>query len=372
MSKIDIILQEFREIAEDPAGAVIRWESETGKGAVGILPVYVPEELVHATGLLPVGIWGGHVEISEARAYLPAFACSIMQSIMELELKGIYNSLKAVVIPSPCDTLKCFGQKWKGTCPAIQFVQPQNRILESSNEFLVEEYRVLRAKLESATGVTITDQAVDHSIDIYNENRRACRQFTELAAEHPDLISPSDRHAVIKARYFMEKSAHTSRLMALNALLEKEPVKPWTGKKVILSGITAEPYALLDIFVENGFAVAADDLAQESRQFGHDVPEGEDPLYRLAKWWQTLDCSLATDRSKGRIQKLAALVKEKHADAVVICMMKFCDPEEFDYPLIAKKMQEEDIPLLYLEIDQEASSFEQARTRIQSFAETLQ
>ncbi|SFG34023.1 2-hydroxyacyl-CoA dehydratase family protein, partial [Clostridium homopropionicum] len=143
-------------------------------------------------------------------------------------------------------------------------------------------------------------------------------------------------------------------------------------KRVILTGIMAEPKEVLEIFKENGFAVVADDLAQESRQYRNDVPEGTDPLYRLAKWWQDLDgCSLATDVKKVRGQMLIDMVNKYKADAVVICMMKFCDPEEFDYPIYYREFEEAGIKNLYIEIDLETTSFEQTKTRVQSFSEML-
>ena len=68
---------------------------------------------------------------------------------------------------------------------------------------------------------------------------------------------------------------------------------------------------------------------------------------------------------------LIDMVKETGADAVVVCMMKFCDPEEFDYPIYKAQLEEAGIPMLYLELDQQIESFEQIRTRIQSFAEMV-
>ena len=80
-------------------------------------------------------------------------------------------------------------------------------------------------------------------------------------------------------------------------------------------------------------------------------------------------CSLATDRDKDRIPMICDMVEKYGADAVIYCQMKFCDPEEFDYPLLYSKMEEKEIRNLMIEIDQQASSFEQIRTRIQSFVE---
>ena len=50
-------------------------------------------------------------------------------------------------------------------------------------------------------------------------------------------------------------------------------------------------------------------------------------------------------------------------------MTKFCDPEEFDYPLIYKACQAEEIPVLEVEVDRQMNNYEQARTLIESFKE---
>ena len=51
--------------------------------------------------------------------------------------------------------------------------------------------------------------------------------------------------------------------------------------------------------------------------------------------------------------------------------MKFCDPEEYDYPIYKAELEKAGIPELYLETDQQLSTFEQIRTRVQSFTEML-
>lgn len=70
-----------------------------------------------------------------------------------------------------------------------------------------------------------------------------------------------------------------------------------------------------------------------------------------------------------KITMLIDMVKKKNANGVVMIMMKFCDPEEFEYPIIKEELEKAGIPLLYLEIDQQMDSYEQLRTRVQSFAE---
>lgn len=370
---VKTLLGQFRAIAGDPRKAMADHLAETGKGAIGMMPIYAPEELVHATGFLPVGLWGGSRPVTKARTYLPPFACSVMQQVMELECEGAYDDLAAVVFSVPCDTLKCMSQKWKGTSPVLVFTHPQNRGLEAANRFLEREYAILKEKLEDITGVKITNAALERSIQIYNENRAAMREFSALAARCPQVISAVDRHAVFKARLFMEKSRHTALVRALMEAVRAAEPQPWTGKKVVVTGILLEPNGLLEIFDRLGLAIVADDLAQESRQIRVDVPDGDEaPLYRLAKVWQNMyGCSVATDPQKQRGPMLLDMVRKTGADAVVVAMMKFCDPEEWDYPICYKQFEAQGVRSLMIEVDQESTSFEQIHTRLQSLVETL-
>ncbi|WP_455958473.1 2-hydroxyacyl-CoA dehydratase subunit D [Anaerotignum lactatifermentans] len=374
MSKVEAILSQLKDIAANPKKAMDDYKAETGKGAVGIMPIYAPEEMVHATGYLPMGIWGAQGKtISKARTYLPPFACSIMQQVMELQCVGAYDDLAAVLFSVPCDTLKCLSQKWKGTSPVIVFTHPQNRGLEAANKFLVKEYELVKAQLEHYLGVTITNAALERSIAIYNENRQVMREFVKVAADYPQVIDAVSRHAVFKARQFMLKEKHTELVKELIAEVKAMPVQPWTGKKVIVAGILLEPNELLDIFNEFGLAIVDDDLAQESRQIRVDVLDGEEgPLYRMAKAWQQMyGCSVATDTKKGRGKMLMNKMTQTGADAVIIAQMKFCDPEEWDYPVMYREFEERGVKNLMIEVDQEVTSFEQVKTRLQSFVEMM-
>jgi benzoyl-CoA reductase/2-hydroxyglutaryl-CoA dehydratase subunit BcrC/BadD/HgdB len=376
MDRPDGILDTMRRVAENPASAVEEFKSMNGRLAIGCAPEYCPEEIIYAAGMLPVGLWGGQTSISQAAMYFPAFACSLVQTTLELGMRGVYDRyLSGVIIPTHCDHLKCFGQDWKVAVPQVRFIPlayPCNRKLEAAVNYLKSEYARIRRTLEEIGGASITDEALEGAIDIYNSHRQALRDFTRVAREYPKTITPVIRHMVIKSGYFMDKARHTDLVNGLIVQLRQLPPENWPGKKVLLTGIMAEPNEFLNMFAENDLAVVADDLAQESRQFRVDVPEGSDPLERLARRWSLMDgCSLLFDPQKKRRFMLKDLVEESGADGVVACIMKFCEMEEFDYPIYRKTLDEAGIPVLHLEIDLIGQSQEQARTRIQSFAEML-
>ena len=138
------------------------------------------------------------------------------------------------------------------------------------------------------------------------------------------------------------------------------------------TGLLAEPVELLEIFDAENIAFAADDLAQESRQFRTVSRKEGDVWHRMAmRIADQKGDTFLYEEEKTRGDMLVEMVKENGADAVVVFMMKFCDPEEFDYPVYKAQLEKAGIPVLYLETEQQMDSFEQIRTRVQSFSEML-
>ncbi|MGE5380879.1 MAG: 2-hydroxyacyl-CoA dehydratase subunit D [Methylocystaceae bacterium] len=375
METISEILGKLQKVVNNPAQVVDEYLKTRGRPVIGCAPEYCPEEIVYAAGMLPIGLWGGKTAISHATSYFPAFACSLVQTTLELGMRGVYDKLSAVIIPSHCDHLKCFGQDWRVAVPQVKhisLVHPNNRQLEAAVSYLRSEYAHIRQEIAVIGRLPVSDQEINQSIEVYNQHRHTMREFTAVACDYPQTITPRIRHLVMKSAYFMDKAEHTRAINQLIQALRQQPVETWPGKRVVLTGIMADSNELLDILGENGLSVAADDLAQESRQYRVDVPEGDDPLTRLAQRWSLMSgCPLLIDPDRPRRHMLVNLAREVNAAGVIACMMKFCDPEEFDYPFYRRTLEEAGIPLLHLEVDAYGQAIEQARTRIQSFAEML-
>lgn len=375
MSELNQILAGLQAACEDPAARLRHYLSQ-GKKVVGCFPPYTPEELVHASGMIPIGLWGGHTELKRSKSYLPPFACPIMQANMEFGLGGNYQGLSAVIIPALCDTLRCMTQNWRfgvRDIPMIPIVYPQNRTSPASVDYLVSEYETVLTMLYTITGQMMSEKALCAAIDIYNEHNAAMRSFDRTANDHLDIITPQVRHTVHKSAFFYEKSEHTAILRAIVRELERLPVCQWRGKKVLLAGIMCEPAEVLDILAESGIAVVADDLAQESRQYRTDTPvTGGGGLKRLAIQWNSRrGCSMIHELDKPRGKMMLQMCRETGAQGVISCMMKFCDPEEYDQPFYETELRKAGYPCLSIDIDQQNTSFEQIRTRLQTFGEML-
>ena len=367
----DVLLQTLQDIAASPKKQLEKYLGE-GRKVVAVAPVYTPEEIIHSMGLVPMGVWGGDIEVNEAKKYYPAFICSVMQTILELGIRGTYKGVSALVVPSLCDSLKTLGQNWKYAVPDIPFIPmsyPQNRKPDYGIRFTRAGYERVIADLEKATGESFREEDLQRSIEIYNEHNRLMREFAEVAAEAK--ISARERNAVYKSAWFMRKEEHSAILRELLSAL-KAGEKDDTEARVLVTGILADADNLLEAFDKNGLKIVFDDVANSSRQYKTDIPRMESPLDALAVKFANMDnCTLLYDRDKKRVDEIIHQAKEHDAKGVVVLMTKFCDPEEFDYVPIKRACEEAGLAHINIEVDQQMVNYEQAVTMLQAFGEIL-
>ena len=127
-----------------------------------------------------MGMWGGRTELKLAKSYLPAFACPIMQANMELGLKGAYQGISAVIIPTMCDTLRCMTQNWRfgmKDIPMIPIVYPQNRTSPASVDYLISEFETVLTILYTITGNMVSEKSMEEAIAVYNQHNATMREF---------------------------------------------------------------------------------------------------------------------------------------------------------------------------------------------------
>ena len=375
----EVMLKEFAEVAEHPHRVLTAYKNE-GKKVIGILPYFAPVELVVAAGMVPMGIWGSNKKtISMAKEYCATFYCTIAQLALEMLLDGTMDQLDGIITPTICDTLRPMSQNFRvameGKLPCIFLAHPQHRKPAFGLQFTVDQYMHVKAELEKISGAAITDDALRQAIKVMNRSRAARREFVKLASEHCDVITAVKRSAVLRAAWFMEPAVFAEKLEALNAELAKLPAANWTGKKIVTSGIICDNPKLMQILDDNQIAIAADDVANESRPCLVDAAETGDPMMALAQQFadQDYDVLLYDEHSSEnrRADFIVKMVKDSGAQGLVLFMQQFCDPEEMEYPYLKKALNAAGIPHIKLGVDQQMRDFGQASTAIQAFADVL-
>ena len=366
-------IQELYNAGRHPEQTIRGTLAQTGKPAVGLFPLFLPEELVYAAGYLPVGMWGGISGFQLADKYLQSFCCSIIRANMELALKGNYDFLKAILVPSQCDTLKCVCENMKvampGT-PIIGVTVPHNRTVPGAQKQLLEEFAYIEGALKALQVPEAKPMSLEEAFLIYEDYRTTMMDFVKTVPKYLNTVDAKIRHYLIKAAWFMDKADYTARMKTLLAELKKQPEEVFSGTRCVATGIMIDTEPVLDLLTELNIAVVDDLLCHESMQFRTPSRTEGDARTKIAG--RLLDLQAASplyEPGKPRGYLLADMAQKHQADAVLFCLTKFCDPEAFDQPLVKKDLTSRGVKMLSIEMDQHVESVGQLRTRIQGFLE---
>ena len=370
------------DIIQDLSFASVKqWKQQhPGGKAIGYFPVYAPLELIHAYGMLPVGLNGAgdQLDIQYADARFGSFICSIIKTTLELGLTNHLAPFDGLLFSSICDSARnlCFVMKRNFPGIYTDFLHlPHNPNSEASTAFLLTEYERLAQNLEQLNGARMRERALADAIARYNENRRLTRQLYDQRARHPHLIRTSELYALVRAGNFLPVEEHTALLRKTVNNLSRRTGKQRDSIRILIEGSFCEqpPLDLIKIIEEAGCYIVDDDFALGPRWFYEDVPITNNPLQSLAESYvnRSVYSSVRHDWRKPRHKQLIEKVRRRQADAVLLLIAKFCEPAYFDYVLFKQELEKEGIPHLLMEFEEKMFTFERLRTEIETFVESL-
>ncbi|MGH9603028.1 MAG: 2-hydroxyacyl-CoA dehydratase [Terriglobales bacterium] len=368
-------------LADLDLGEVKRWKaSRPGGKAIGYFPVYAPVEIMHAAGMLPVGLAGAgdRLDIQYADARFGSFICSIVKTTLELGLTGHLKPLDGLVFSSICDSARnlCFVMQRNFPELYLDFLHlPHNPNSPASADFLAAEYRRLADNLERLGGVQVTPTGLRNALGLYNRNRQLVRQLYQLRASHPHLLAAWESYLLVRAGYFLPVEEHSSLMEEALATLPHRPGRGRDSLRVVVEGAFCEqpPLDLIKLLEAAGCYLVDDDFAMGRNWFLDEVPLEGDPLSNLAEAYlhQARYSSVRHDFRHPRWEELVQKVRHTRADAVIFLIAKFCEPAYFDYVLFRKRLEELGIPSLLLEFEEKMFTFERLRTEVETFVESM-
>ncbi len=368
-------------IADLNFAAVRDWKAaHPGGRAIACFPVYAPVEIIHACGMLPVGLTGAgdQLDIQHADARFGSFICSIVKTTMELGLTARLDPFDGFLFSSICDSARnlCFVLKRNFPGHYVDFLHlPHNSATPATVDFLASEYRRLIANLEQMNGGAFNQDRLRHSIAVYNENRALLSQLSRLRAQQPHLLRASELYLLLRAGNLMPVEAHTELLRETLAGLPGRSAKPRDSLRVVVEGAFCEqpPRELIRLMEEAGCYIVDDDFVLGRRWFTDDIPTEGDPVRVLAESYaaRAVYSSVRHDPARPRTAGLIEKVRRAQAGAVIFLIAKFCEPAYFDYVLFKRELEGKGIPHLLLEFEEKMFTFDRVRTEVETFVESL-
>jgi benzoyl-CoA reductase subunit C len=362
--------------------SVSRWKSANpGARAIGYMPVYVPRELIHAAGMLPVGILGGgdQLDVIHGDAYYQSYICRIPRSTIELALTGRLDALDGMLFPSTCDVIRNLSGMWqlKFKDKLIRYFDvPQNFDLDIGGVFYTEELQILRDQLAELGGREITDDDLRASIALYNKNRQVLRELYAYRSAEPWQVLTPELYLLMRAGMVLPVEEHTQLVhdYIVAAKAVQRPVRD--NCRIVINGLFCEqpPLGLLKSIEMAGCYVVDDDFMLVARWLRHDVPLEDDPLRSLSHAFITYSvetsCKYVPSReAKGKF--LIDSVRRNQAEGVIFASPSFCDPALLDRPMLQKALSAQGIPYTSFKYAENSGQLQPIREQAGTFADSI-
>lgn len=361
--------------------AVRNWkEAHPGAKAIGYMPIYVPREIVHAAGMLPVGVSGGgdQLEIIKGDAYFQSYICHIPRSTIELGLTRRLDLLDGMLFPSICDVIRNLSGMWQVLFPdkyVKYFDVPQNFEEAVGGTYYRRELDGLRADLERLQGSAIDASSLSASIRLFNENRRLCRDLYAERSKTPWNVPTSEAYLLLKAGNILPVEEHNEMMAAyLDAVQDlEEPEKD--KARVVVRGAFCEqpPLGLIKTLERSGCYIVDDDFILGTRWIEGDVEEGtDDPILAIAHAFLHMSVSTASryePENKGRA--LVDSCRTNAAEGVIFCAASFCDPALLDQPMLQTALDDAGISYTSFKYSEDTGQFGVIREQAGTFADSI-
>jgi len=377
------IIERCTELYEDLDFTVAReWKAgASDRKVIGYMPVYVPEEIIHAAGMMPLGIVGGgdQMEVIHGDAYYQSYICRIPRSTIELGVTGKLDFLDGMLFPSICDVIRNLSGMWKMMRPDMYvqyFDVPQNFEDEVGGEYYIRELEHLRDGLASLTGNPVSDEAINRSIAVYNERRRLVREIYEFRADTPWRAPTSEVYLLMRAGLVIPVEDHIQMMQDYLAAASEEDRPLRDACRVVISGSFCEqpPLNLIKSIEMAGCYIVDDDYMLGNRWLLNDLATDGKPLEVLADAFLHHSADTAAKycpRQEDVGQFLLESVKEKKAEGVIFAAASFCDPALLERPMLADRMSEHDVPHISFKYAENSGQMQPIREQAGTFADTL-
>jgi len=356
-------------------------EAAPGRHVIGHLPIYIPRELIHAAGMLPLGIYGGgdNMEVIQGDAYYQSYICRIPRSTMELALSGRLDFVEGMLFPSICDVIRNLSGVWKLTQPDVwvRYVDlPQNYQSEVGGTFYIDEMREVLEGLESISGRKVSNDDLLNSIAVYNQNRDLIRNLYDCRIEQPWNVPVTEVYLLMRAGMVLPVEEHNQVLIDYMAALAEVDRPRRDNTKVILNGMFCEqpPLNLIKSIELSGCYVVDDDFILINRWLRENVEETGDALRNLSEAF--LDYSVRTSATyepsrelKG--QHLLESVKKTGAEGVIFAAPSFCDPALLEQPMLVDVLNDNGIPNIQFKYAENMGQMQPIREQAGTFADSI-
>jgi benzoyl-CoA reductase subunit C len=379
---MDEILQETLSLQEEKNRGKfpLQWKAE-GKKVVGLLCSYVPEEIIHAAGMLPWRIFGTQkADTPSANLYRPAHMCLYCNHVLESLLGGQYDFLDAVVATSWDQDLVRLWDVWKylGKSNAHYILHLPLSHSPIHKERFAREVGKFFEFIQRLSGREIRPDDLFRSITLYNRARTLLHRLYEFRKLESPPLSGAEVLGITTASLLMPVETRIETLeRILSCLQQREALVGRKRPRLLISSDRLDNPALLEVVEGVGSLVAMDDLDTGSRSFWKFTdpcnPDSiPDMLKALADRYHSQPASPAMMNWSDQVAQVALWVQEFNVAGIIEFPLLNSRSRQMRAPYFKQKLVERGIPVVSFEREYHLANVGQLKTRVGAFVEMLQ
>ena len=362
----------MRDIVNNPQQIIKDWKRD-GKKVVGHRCLYVPEEIIHAAGMLPWPTFGTPEPITKADAYFQPCVCEFIRNLFDLGIDQKLDFLDCLVLCNTCDGVRHLKGIWSNyidSVPCYMLNNPQKLYDESGFKFYRHELERFKRVMEDMSGTRITDESLQKSIDLFDETRGLLKELNVLRKRDIPPISGSEALTIAMASMMMPKEKVNPLLRQLIDEVKTREIEGADGPRILITGSIIDSPGLIQLVEDMGGVVVADDLCSSTKYFWYQTKPNRDPMDAIVRFNLERPVCACMHPSEKRYDYLTELVREFNVDGIIYFLIKYCHSFTYESAIYKEKLKEE-APMLALEVDHNLSGLGQWRTRVQAFIEML-
>ncbi|MFZ5866369.1 MAG: 2-hydroxyacyl-CoA dehydratase subunit D [Thermodesulfobacteriota bacterium] len=348
-------------------------QSQAGTGVIGWMCGYVPEEIILAAGLQSVRIRGAVPSLKQAEAYLFPNFCPYVKNLLDSGLRGEYENLDGIVFTNSCDAMRRLRDLWNShvKTPFSFMLEVPKNWNERAVTYFSEQLVALQAQLEDFFGTKISEDSLEESIRIMNEQRALMVQLLERQKAKTAVIGGSELLALCLEAMSSPKEATTKKLgeilarsPSVNSGLDGQP-------RVLVVGSVLDRLDLLEKVEAVGASVVAFDTCAGLRHWSGLVQEGGNAVENLARRYLLKPPCPRMPGFARRIDHITQLVRDYSIDGVIYSAVKFCDYGLFEAPVVEAELRSQRVPFMVIENDYVFGDMGRMAVRLEAFVEMI-
>ncbi|MBW1900590.1 MAG: 2-hydroxyacyl-CoA dehydratase [Deltaproteobacteria bacterium] len=375
------ILEKFNQYSTLPPQPELleKWK-DGGKKIIGWACNYLPEEIIHAAGMMPYRVSGGvgEIKMEAADSVLHIYSCSYTRTCLQRLISGDYDFLDGFLNCGTCDGMRRLGDAWESKSVDAKIPLPYSicvphKFHEKAEKLYADEFTKLRGILEKEYDCSITDEALAESITLYNYTRILMKRLYDLRKSDTPPVSGYEVQEVLNAAVAMPREEFNPLLEDFLREIEKRPGIDGDRPRLMINGSIMNNPGFIKGIEDLGANLVVDSLCNGARYFWGevDLESFDNPIDALASYYlQKLPCPRVAPPEK-RFEFINSLVKEFRVEGVISEIVRYCSIHIYDEPRVKARLEDIGVPALTLEKEYTEDISGQVKTRVQAFIEML-